>query len=179
MLALTLPAGTCPPRTADDLWRLLADGGGSVEVTDSSPQVRAAWRRLLHAVKQRGEVPAASHLLHRGRDGDDLTTELRPGVHPSRRYRSAVTAATHPESRRGLSVPGRLVRPHFGGRGAAERAAPVARVTGEPVTGPADVAGVGRRGVQRGVGGRRRRGLAVWVGGTSFVCGCRSTRTAT
>lgn len=109
---LTLPAGTCPPGAPEGLWRLLADGGGSVQVTDPPPQVRGAWRRFLHGVKKRGEVPAGSHLLHRGRDSGDLTIELCPGAHPSRRYRPAVSSATHPASRGGLSVPGRLVRPH-------------------------------------------------------------------
>lgn len=85
---------------------------GSVQVMDPPPQVRAAWRRFLHGVKQRGGVPTELHLLHRGRDSGDLTIELRPGPHPSRRYRPAVTAATLPEFHRGLPIPRRLVRPH-------------------------------------------------------------------
>jgi hypothetical protein len=102
---LRLPATHMPPTTAAEFLDLLERGGGSVQLVDPPDQVRAAWRRLLHAVRQSGDVPSGWHLLHRGRDGGDLTIELRRGEHPCRQYRRAEQASTIP-------VPEELVDAH-------------------------------------------------------------------
>ncbi|MBO3738126.1 hypothetical protein [Actinoplanes flavus] len=102
---LSLPAGRKPPSTAAGLLDLLEEGGGAVQVKSPPEEVRAAWRRLLHAVKQNGEVPAGWHLLHRGRNEGDLTIELRPGEHPAARYRRPAAASAVP-------VPAEVVDPH-------------------------------------------------------------------
>jgi hypothetical protein len=93
---LRLPAGRKPPLTTAVLLDLLEEGGGSVQVADPPDEVRAAWRRLLHAVKQGGEVPTGWYLLHRGRNRGDLTIELRPGEHPSGRYRRPAEPSSIP-----------------------------------------------------------------------------------
>ena len=93
---LRLPATRKPPPTPAGLLDLLEEGGGCVQVTDPPDEVRAAWRRLVHAVKQGGEVPAGWHLLHRGRNRGDLTIELRPGEHPADRYRRPTVLSSVP-----------------------------------------------------------------------------------
>lgn len=89
----TVASSTLPPATVAALLELLEESGRSVQVRDPSPRVRAAWRRLIHAMRSGGHIPEGWHLVHRGRDRGDLVLELRPGVHPSARYRSSPEAS--------------------------------------------------------------------------------------
>jgi hypothetical protein len=99
-----LPASTRPPATAAGLLELLDRSGGVVRVVDPSEQVRAAWRRLLHACKQGVHVPEGWHLRHSGRNAGDLVIELRVGEHPAHRYQ--------PNRAPALRVPEALTDPH-------------------------------------------------------------------
>lgn len=93
-----------PPSTPAGLLKLLEVSDGVVSVIDPPPEVRAAWRSLLHLIRRDGHVPDGWHLLHRGRDVGDLVIELRPGDHPSRRYRASPQEP--------IAVPAELVNPH-------------------------------------------------------------------
>ncbi|MGC9667684.1 hypothetical protein ACNTMW_14150 [Planosporangium sp. 12N6] len=100
----TMPATTPPPATAADFLALLEDGGGVVQVADPPEQIRAAWRRAIHALKQHNEVPDGWHLLHRGRNSGDLVIQLKPGQHPWRANRPGVGSR--------ILVPELLADPH-------------------------------------------------------------------
>lgn len=99
-----LPGSTTPPASVQGLLDLLEKAGGSLQVLDPPGQVRAAWRRLIHAMRSGGHVPKGWHLVHRGRDTGDLVIELRRGRHPSKRYQ--------PGTRSSVLVPELLVNPH-------------------------------------------------------------------
>jgi hypothetical protein len=84
-----LAGGRVEPRrvpTLDELIQQLLEHG-AITVPDPSPEVRAAWRREIHAVKRQGLVPEGFHLLHHGRDSGDLVVEVVKGDHPGRKYR--------------------------------------------------------------------------------------------
>jgi hypothetical protein len=99
-----LPGSTTPPASVQALLDLLEKAGGSLQVLDPPEQVRAAWRRLIHAVRSGGHVPKGWHLVHRGRNAGDLVVELRRGRHPSKQYQ--------PRTRSPVPVPELLVDPH-------------------------------------------------------------------
>jgi hypothetical protein len=98
------PRADWPPSTPAELLKLLEANDGTVNVIDPPHEVRAAWQSLLHLMRRDGHVPDGWHLLHRGRDVGDLVIELRPGEHPSRRYRGL--------SSQPITVPDQLVDPH-------------------------------------------------------------------
>lgn len=50
-------------------------------------------------------MPEGWHLVHRGRDAGDPVIELRPGKHPSHRYRPTSDGPV-------LPIPGELIEPH-------------------------------------------------------------------
>ncbi|MGI5180137.1 hypothetical protein ACQEVZ_27805 [Dactylosporangium sp. CA-152071] len=93
-----------PPTTPAALLQLLEANDGVVSVIDPPQEVRAAWRSVLHLLRRDGHIPDGWHLLHRGRDSGDLVIELRPGEHPSQRYR---VSPSEP-----ITVPDELVDPH-------------------------------------------------------------------
>ncbi|MEV7984387.1 hypothetical protein [Micromonospora sp. NPDC085948] len=99
-----LPGSTTPPASVQGLLDLLEKAEGSVQVLDPPEQVRAAWRRLIHALRSGGHVPKGWHLVHRGRNTGDLVIELRRGRHPSKQYL--------PAGRSSVPVPEFLVDPH-------------------------------------------------------------------
>ncbi|MEU8015992.1 hypothetical protein AB0B74_08500 [Micromonospora parva] len=99
-----LPGSTMPPASVQGLLDLLDEAKGSVQVLDPAEEVRAAWRRLIHAVRSGGLVPKGWHLVHRGRNTGDLVIELRRGRHPSKQYQ--------PASPSSVPVPELLVDPH-------------------------------------------------------------------
>ncbi|MEU9507118.1 hypothetical protein AB0D32_12645 [Micromonospora sp. NPDC048170] len=99
-----LPGSTMPPASVQGLLDLLEEAEGSVQVLDPPEPVRAAWRRLIHAVRFGGHVPKGWHLVHRGRDTGDLVIELRRGRHPSKQYQRA--------SHSSVPVSELLVNPH-------------------------------------------------------------------
>ncbi|MFF0467239.1 hypothetical protein ACFYPX_07295 [Micromonospora zamorensis] len=99
-----LPGSTMPPASVQGLLDLLDEAKGSVHVLGPPEEVRAAWRRLIHAVRSGGHVPKGWHLVHRGRNTGDLVIELRRGRHPSKQYQPA-----NPSS---VPVPELLVDPH-------------------------------------------------------------------
>lgn len=99
-----LPGSTKPPASVQGLLDLLEKAGGSLQVLDPPEQVRAAWRRLIHAMRSGGKVPKGWHLVHRGRDAGDLVIELRRGRHPSKHYQ--------PKARSSAPIPDSLVNPH-------------------------------------------------------------------
>lgn len=59
---------------------------GTLSVPDPPERERAAWRRVVHAVRSKGLVPEGFHLRHHGRDDGDLVVELVAGPHPGERY---------------------------------------------------------------------------------------------
>jgi hypothetical protein len=99
-----MPATMRPPATAAEFLALLEDGGGVVQVADPPEQIRAAWRRAIHALKQNNQVPDGWHLLHRGRNSGELVIQLKPGPHPWR--------ATQPGAATQIPVPELLADPH-------------------------------------------------------------------
>ncbi|MGI5147198.1 hypothetical protein ACQEVC_12580 [Plantactinospora sp. CA-294935] len=99
-----LPGSTRPPASVQGLLDLLEKAEGSVQVLDPPAQARAAWRRLIHALRSGGHVPKGWHLVHRGRNTGDLVIELRRGRHPSKQYQ--------PVNRSSVPVPEFLVDPH-------------------------------------------------------------------
>jgi hypothetical protein len=70
----------------EELLRRLHDAACMLRIADPNDEERAAWRRAIHAAKQRGLIPAGTHLRHSGRDRDDLVIELVDGAHPGARY---------------------------------------------------------------------------------------------
>jgi hypothetical protein len=60
---------------------------GLIRVNDPPDDVRAVWRRLIYAAKERRVVPAGLYLRHSGRDRGDLVIELCAGQHPDTTYR--------------------------------------------------------------------------------------------
>lgn len=99
-----LPDGASPPATPKDLLDLLEQSGRVVKLPDPPDETRAAWRRLIHALRESDQIPKGWHLLHRGRGVGDLVVEMRPGEHPVNRYRKS--------SRRALPVLDSLTNPH-------------------------------------------------------------------
>jgi hypothetical protein len=74
------------PGSPETLLDLLVKNDGVLEILDPEPEVRVAWRRLLHIVRREDHIPEGWHLRQRGRDVGDLVIEMRPGGHPARRY---------------------------------------------------------------------------------------------
>ncbi|MFI9455022.1 hypothetical protein [Amycolatopsis sp. NPDC052450] len=75
------------PSTVEEFLEALDDAGGELRIVSPTDDVRAAWRRVIHRVRQGKHVPEGWHLLHRGRDSGDLVIEMRPGEHPADKYR--------------------------------------------------------------------------------------------
>jgi hypothetical protein len=92
------------PSTVEEFLEALDDAGGELRIVAPSDEVRAAWRRVIHRVRQGKHVPDGWHLLHRGRDGGDLVIEMRRGEHPADKYR-------RPGGDR-VSIPSALIDPH-------------------------------------------------------------------
>lgn len=92
------------PSTAEEFLEALEDAGGELRITSPSDDIRAAWRRVIHRVRQGKHVPEGWHLLHRGRDSGDLVIEMRQGEHPADKYR-------RPEAER-VPIPAGLTKPH-------------------------------------------------------------------
>lgn len=114
------------PSTTEEFLEALEHAGGELRVTSPSDDVRAAWRRVIHRVRQGKHVPEGWHLLHRGRDSGDLVIEMRRGEHPADKYR-------RPEGEP-VRIPAELTKPH-----------PVARaLRGAPERLPASQANRGR-----------------------------------
>lgn len=92
------------PSTVEEFLDALDDAGGELRIVSPSDDVRAAWRRVIHRVRQGKHVPEGWHLLHRGRDSGDLVIEMRPGEHPADKYR-------RPGGDR-VPIPATLAKPH-------------------------------------------------------------------
>ena len=81
------PATSGRPRPARgaalgaDLIREVQEAGGTLYVPHPDEATRARYRRVLHAAKQHSVVPAGFHLLHTGRDEDDLVIRLESDEH--------------------------------------------------------------------------------------------------
>jgi hypothetical protein len=93
-----------PPASVQGLLDLIEAAQGSVQVLDPPEEVRAVWRRLVHAVRSGGHVPKGWHRVHCSRNTGDLIIELRGGRHPSKQYQ--------PTSPSSVPVPEFLVDPH-------------------------------------------------------------------
>ena len=61
--------------------RIVADGG-TVRVEAPDQETRAKYRRIIHALKQHGLVPAGYHLRHTGRDSGDIVIRLYEDARP-------------------------------------------------------------------------------------------------
>lgn len=92
------------PSTVEEFLDALDKADGELRIVAPSDEVRAAWRRVIHRVRQGKHVPDGWHLLHRGRDGGDLVIEMRPGEHPADKYR-------RPGGDR-VPIPAALTAPH-------------------------------------------------------------------
>jgi len=57
------------------------DNGGTLRIDDPDADTRAAYRRVIHAVKQHGLVPAGFQLRHTGRNAGDLIIQLADDAH--------------------------------------------------------------------------------------------------
>ena len=99
------------PSTVEGFLEALDDAGGELRIVSPSDAVRAAWRRVIHRVRQGRHVPKGWHLLHRGRDSGDLVIEMRRGEHPADKYRQPegdrvpIPAALATSTARGQCVP--------------------------------------------------------------------------
>ncbi|MEJ8673057.1 hypothetical protein WKI71_45605 [Streptomyces sp. MS1.AVA.1] len=70
----------------------LQQAGGTVRITDPTPDERARWRRALRAARADHLVPEGHQLQHTGRDKGDLVITLRPGSRPQMNpFRSPTT----------------------------------------------------------------------------------------
>ncbi|MDW5330665.1 hypothetical protein [Plantactinospora sp. KLBMP9567] len=79
--ATTAGGSTRPPAAATveqarQLVERLQAEGGTVRVESPDPEERALYRRVIHAAKQHGLVPAGFHLKHTGRAAGDLIIRL-------------------------------------------------------------------------------------------------------
>jgi hypothetical protein len=84
--ATTSPRPSAPstaPEAAELITRL-QQAGGPLHIANPTPDERAHWRRVLHAVRADHLVPEGHHLQHTGRDKGDLVITLRPGPSPGR-----------------------------------------------------------------------------------------------
>lgn len=69
------PAAATVEQARQLVERLQAEGG-TVRVESPDPEERALYRRVIHAAKQHGLVPAGFHLKHTGRAAGDLILRL-------------------------------------------------------------------------------------------------------
>lgn len=69
-------AATATVEQARRLVERLQAEGGTVRVESPVPEERALYRRVIHAAKQHGLVPAGFHLKHTGRAAGDLIIRL-------------------------------------------------------------------------------------------------------
>jgi hypothetical protein len=69
-------------RRAQELIAQLQRDDGTVRLESPDPATRARFRRVIHAAKQHGLVPAGHHLRHTGRDAGDLVIRLYVGPEP-------------------------------------------------------------------------------------------------
>ncbi|MGC5031847.1 hypothetical protein [Micromonospora sp. DT229] len=69
------PAAAMVEQARQLVERLQAEGG-TVRVESPDSEERARWRRVIHAAKQHGLVPAGFHLKHTGRAAGDLIIRL-------------------------------------------------------------------------------------------------------
>jgi hypothetical protein len=63
------------PSTVEEFLDALDDASGELRIVSPSDDVRTAWRRVIHHVRQGKHVPEGWHLLHRGRDSGDLVID--------------------------------------------------------------------------------------------------------
>lgn len=70
------------PPMGSELIAELQDSHGTLRVADPDPNVRAAYRRAIHAVKQHGLVPKGFQLRHTGRNSGDLIIQLASDDNP-------------------------------------------------------------------------------------------------
>ncbi|WP_433530595.1 hypothetical protein ACQPYA_00085 [Micromonospora sp. CA-263727] len=75
------PAAVTVEQARQLVERLQAEGG-TVRVESPDPEERARYRRVIHAAKQHGLVPAGSHLKHTGRAAGDLIIRLSNDNNP-------------------------------------------------------------------------------------------------
>ncbi|MBX7554370.1 hypothetical protein K1Y78_42125 [Streptomyces sp. tea 10] len=80
------PAAPTSPAAdeAAELITKLQQAGGTLHITDPTPDERARWRRTLHAARADHLVPDGHHLQYTGRDKGELVIILRPGPPPAR-----------------------------------------------------------------------------------------------
>lgn len=76
-------APSTAPEAAELITRL-QQAGGTLHITNPTPDERAHWRRVLHATRADHLIPDGHHLQHTGRDKGDLIIVLRPGPPPRR-----------------------------------------------------------------------------------------------
>lgn len=78
-----------PPTATVEQARLLVERlraeGGTVRVESPDSEERALYRRVIHAAKQHGLVPAGFHLKHTGRAAGDLIIRLSSDDDPNER----------------------------------------------------------------------------------------------
>ncbi|WP_147376259.1 cell envelope integrity protein TolA [Micromonospora radicis] len=69
-------------RSARVLLDRLQHEGGMVRIESPDSGTRARYRRIIHAFKQQGLVPAGHHLRHTGRDAGDIVIRLYTDAGP-------------------------------------------------------------------------------------------------
>ncbi|WP_093175466.1 hypothetical protein [Sinosporangium album] len=79
---VTVDHGTSPQVLVKDLMERLKRDGGTLRLNNPDEQTRASYRRLIHAAKRRGLVPAGFHLRHTGRDRGDMVILLTNDSQP-------------------------------------------------------------------------------------------------
>ncbi|MFB9963894.1 hypothetical protein [Sinosporangium siamense] len=80
--ALSADHGTSPAVLVKDLMERLKREGGTLRLNNPDETTRASYRRLIHAAKRRGLVPAGFHLRHTGRDRGDMVILLTNDSQP-------------------------------------------------------------------------------------------------
>jgi hypothetical protein len=73
-----------PSPTADQAGELIERlrKDGTIRVANPDDAARARYRKVIHAAKQHGLVPAGFHLLHTGRDSGDIVIRLSDDATP-------------------------------------------------------------------------------------------------
>jgi hypothetical protein len=95
-----------------DLVGMIQTAGGSLTISDPAPEVRAAWRRAIHAARTSREHQAAM-LMYTGRDRGDLKIWLPSHTPPATAPTPVATPPVQPPKIPGVTVAGRLpAAPH-------------------------------------------------------------------